>query len=148
VAGILGRLICNLLVGMVAIEGGRKSITGEIFNDLPDRIADPLILVAAGYAVGVAWGIELGWLAAVLALLTAYVRVLGQSAGAGIYFIGPMAKQHRMATLTAACLLAVVACWRGWDGIVLAAALGVICAGCAITIVRRLRRIAADLERR
>src|SRR5256885_2692171 len=44
------RLICNLLDGMVAVEGKLGSKSGEIYNDLPDRIADPLILVCAGYA--------------------------------------------------------------------------------------------------
>ena len=37
-AGIQLRLLCNLLDGMVAIEGGMKSKTGEIWNDLPDRL--------------------------------------------------------------------------------------------------------------
>src|ERR1044072_6654992 len=35
------RLICNLLDGMVAVEGKLGSKSGEIYNDLPDRIADP-----------------------------------------------------------------------------------------------------------
>src|ERR1700704_97511 len=50
IAGIQGRLLCNMLDGMVAIEGGRQTKSGEIFNDLPDRIADALIFVCAGYA--------------------------------------------------------------------------------------------------
>ena len=44
------RLLCNLLDGMLAVEEGLKTRTGEIFNDLPDRLADVLILVGAGYA--------------------------------------------------------------------------------------------------
>jgi phosphatidylglycerophosphate synthase len=36
-AGIQLRLLANLLDGMVAIEGGMKSKTGEIWNDLPDH---------------------------------------------------------------------------------------------------------------
>ena len=56
------RLLCNLFDGMVAVEGGKKTNSGELFNDIPDRIADPLILVSAGYAVHmVAYGAELGW---------------------------------------------------------------------------------------
>jgi hypothetical protein len=50
VAGIQGRLLCNMLDGMVAIEGGRQTKSGEIFNDLPDRVADALIFICAGYA--------------------------------------------------------------------------------------------------
>src|SRR4051794_39093503 len=45
------RLLCNLLDGMVAIEGGLRTPSGEIYNDLPDRISDALILIAMGYAV-------------------------------------------------------------------------------------------------
>ena len=45
------RLLCNLFDGMVAMEGGKSTASGELFNDIPDRIADPLILVSAGYAI-------------------------------------------------------------------------------------------------
>ena len=47
IIGIQGRLLCNLLDGMLAVEKERKSPTGEIFNDLPDRISDLLLLLAA-----------------------------------------------------------------------------------------------------
>mgnify|MGYP002639207002 CR=1 FL=1 len=46
------RLLCNMLDGMVAIEGGKKSSSGDLYNEFPDRLEDSLILVAAGYAVG------------------------------------------------------------------------------------------------
>src|SRR6185437_5421568 len=66
---VQARLICNLLDGMVAIEGGKKSPVGSIFNEFPDRIADSLFIVALGYAVG--WP-ALGWFGALAAALTAY----------------------------------------------------------------------------
>ena len=62
------RLLCNLLDGMVAIEGGKSTVTGALFNEIPDRLADPLFLVPLGYAAGYPW---LGWLAALLAVLAA-----------------------------------------------------------------------------
>ncbi|MCW8825781.1 MAG: CDP-alcohol phosphatidyltransferase family protein, partial [Gammaproteobacteria bacterium] len=63
------RLLCNLFDGMVAVEGGKHTKSGELFNDIPDRIADPLILVASGYAIShVDYGIELGWIAAILSV--------------------------------------------------------------------------------
>src|SRR3989338_7245624 len=34
------RLLCNLMDGMLAIEGKVPSKLGEIFNELPDRISD------------------------------------------------------------------------------------------------------------
>ena len=50
------RLLCNLLDGMVAIEGGKQSPTGMLYNEFPDRVADSLFLVALGYAAGCGWG--------------------------------------------------------------------------------------------
>ena len=47
----------------------------------------------------------LGWAAATAAVFTAYVRLLGGSLGQVQRFTGPLAKQHRMALLTGACLL-------------------------------------------
>ena len=140
------RLVANLLDGMVAVEGGLGGRTGELFNDVPDRLADPVILVCAGYAAAVP---ELGWAAATLALLTAYVRVLGGSLGLRQDFSGPMAKQQRMALVTAACLIAAAVCAiDGYREGPLAVALGLVVAGAAVTCARRLRRIAVGLEAR
>lgn len=103
-AGIQLRLLCNLIDGMVAIEGGRKSKVGALYNEVPDRVADSLFLVALGYAIGVPW---LGWLGALAAAVTAYIRVLGGTFGLAQDFRGPLAKPHRMAVMTGACLLAI-----------------------------------------
>jgi phosphatidylglycerophosphate synthase len=62
-AGIQLRLFCNLMDGLLAIEGGLKSPTGDLFNEIPDRLADALILVTLGYAGGTSWTIALGWAA-------------------------------------------------------------------------------------
>jgi phosphatidylglycerophosphate synthase len=142
------RLLCNLLDGMLAVEGGRKSPTGELYNELPDRLADLLIIAAAGYAIpDVWWGPHLGWLAAAAALLTAYVRTLGAAAGASQQFVGPMAKPRRMHVLIVACLLSAIETAAGWpEGRALVVALVIIVAGGMVTIVRRLRRIAAELD--
>ncbi len=142
------RLLCNLFDGMVAIEGGLKSNSGELFNDVPDRFADSFLLIGAGYAI-VPWfsvGPVLGYCAALLAVGTAYVRVLGAATGAGHQFLGPMAKQQRMALLTFACLVAAaeVFFWpRGWAILI---ALSIIVAGSLLTIIRRLCRIYTILE--
>ena len=146
---IQARLLCNLFDGMVAVEGGLRTKSGGVFNDLPDRLADPLVLVAAGYSVaGITWAPHLGWAAALMAVLTAYVRVLGAVLGAGERFTGPMAKQHRMAAMTVACLLASVAVFWGWDGPVIAAALATVAAGCVVTFVRRTAIVVRELESR
>jgi len=141
------RLLCNMLDGMLAVEGGLQTRSGTIFNELPDRLSDAAILVTAGYAVmDLPWAPELGWGAALLAVLTAYVRTLGRSAGAREDFSGPMAKQQRMMTLTAACLLGAILAGTGWSERVILLALTVIAAGCAVTIVRRTIHVLRELE--
>lgn len=145
--GIQLRLLCNLFDGMVAIEEGRKTPSGAIFNELPDRFADAFVLVGAGYALPAPeWSATVGWLAAVLAVTTAYVRALGASAGAQQHFVGPMAKPHRMALMTAACGAAIVLELIGRSWPVPAAALVVVSVGCVWTIARRCRLIVRDLE--
>lgn len=141
------RLAANMLDGLVAVEGGTGTRTGPLFNEVPDRLADLLVLVPAGYAISwVGWGPELGWAAGVLAVLTAYVRLLGGSLGQEQHFSGPMAKPHRMFVLTLACLAtAVEAAAAGFEGVALTVGLGVIVVGCGLTFVSRLRRVAAAL---
>ncbi|MGZ8189680.1 MAG: CDP-alcohol phosphatidyltransferase family protein [Methylococcaceae bacterium] len=132
------RLLCNLFDGMVAIEGGKKTNSGELFNDMPDRISDALLLVSAGYAISIiSWGDTLGWCAALLAVMTAYVRTLAASLGAPVNFQGPMAKQHRMALLTAACLITALENGFGGQSYALPAALMIMILGCFITLYRR-----------
>jgi phosphatidylglycerophosphate synthase len=143
------RLLCNLIDGLLAVEGGLAGPAGEIWNDLPDRIADPLILVGAGLAArALPWGLTLGWMAALLALLTAYVRVLGGSVGLAQSFEGPMAKPHRMLVVTVGCLAAAVESALGGPPWALLVALAVIIAGSALTAARRTARIVRELESR
>jgi phosphatidylglycerophosphate synthase len=147
--GLQLRLLCNLMDGMLAVERGMRTNVGELYNDVPDRIADLLVLVGAGYAISWgAWGRELGWAAATLAILTAYVRLLGGSLHTAQRFVGPMAKQHRMAVLTAASALSTLEVAVDFRGRILAIALGIIVAGSTLTAARRLRLIARELEAR
>jgi phosphatidylglycerophosphate synthase len=87
---------------MVALESGKASPVGELYNEVPDRVSDAAICIGAGYAVS---GLpELGYLAACVALFVAYVRAEGKVAGAPQDFCGPMAKQQRMFVLTVVAL--------------------------------------------
>ena len=143
------RLLCNLLDGMVAVEHGRGSPSGPIWNELPDRVADILFLAGAGYGAwlaGVSWGDDAGWAAAAFAVLTAYVRELGRALGQPADFRGPMAKPHRMALLTAACVIAAAEPLWGWRGQSLAIACALIAAGAALTAARRTLGLAARLR--
>ena len=143
------RLLCNLLDGLVAVEGGLRTKTGEIYNELPDRVSDVLFLAAAGYATfWTGWERDLGWAAAALAVMVAYVRALGGQMGATQQFGGPMAKQQRMFTLTLACITTAVETLAGWPPRTMTWALALIVAGSALTVARRTGRIARELEAR
>lgn len=141
IGGVLLRLVANVVDGLVAVEGGKSSPVGALYNEFPDRIADSIILVAIGYAAGCP---SLGWLAALLAALTAYVRVFGGAVGLPQSFQGPMAKQHRMAVaiggILASQFLGAVQ--------VLPWVLGIISAGSALTCWTRTRSIAQQLNAR
>ena len=138
---------------MVAVEGGLKTASGEIFNDLPDRISDLIIFVAMGFAAvpnqtshPEIW-LQAGWAAASLAVLTAYIRYLGAGCGAGHFFIGPMAKQHRMAITIGATLSGILA-----EPLILPLgasyriALILVIVGSLITCIRRTFKIIDTLE--
>jgi CDP-diacylglycerol--glycerol-3-phosphate 3-phosphatidyltransferase len=140
---IQARLICNLLDGMVAVEGGRKSPLGQLYNELPDRLADSVLIVALGYAIELP---SLGWLGALAAALTAYVRVFGGSLGLPQDFRGPMAKQHRMAVMTAGCLLGAAEQALAGTSYALLAAAWIIAIGSLLTCATRVRAIAVQLK--
>jgi phosphatidylglycerophosphate synthase len=147
---VQARLVANMLDGMVAIEGGKKSAVGALYNEAPDRVSDVATLVGAGYAVG--GDPTLGYLAACVALFVAYVRALGAASGAPNDFCGPMAKQQRMflvTVLAAYCGLTPQA-WQPVDeagrGLMAGGLLVIIVLGLA-TAVRRLLRIAAALRK-
>jgi hypothetical protein len=134
------RLLANMLDGLMAVdERGGKAPAGVLYNEMPDRAADAIILVAAGYACGWAW---LGWLSALLATATAYVRALGGSLGYPEDFSGPMAKPHRMFAMTVG--TAAAAFLPAWP--VLAIALAVVAAGAAVTVASRTWRLARRLR--
>ncbi len=140
---VQARLLCNLFDGMVAVEGGRAGADGPLFNEVPDRVEDTLFLVACGYAAGVPW---LGFLAALAAMFTAYVRVLGASFRFPPDYRGPMAKQQRMAALTLGCVAAFVESLFAASHYSLVAALSVVAVGALVTAARRLRGISDALR--
>lgn len=142
---VQARLLCNLMDGMVAVEGNRRSPTGELWNEVPDRIADTLFLLAAAFAVG---STVLGVLAVTGALMTAYVRALGATLTGEQDFCGPMAKPHRMAALTASLILGVLlGPWLGAERVLLIGVI-VIALGSWATVARRLFRLATKLRER
>ena len=149
-AGAQLRLTANMLDGMVALSSGRASKLGELYNEIPDRVSDAAVFIGAGFA----WGgnVALGYVATILAIFTAYVRAAGKIAGAPNEFCGPMAKQHRMFAITVISLYSTVTP-RSWQMIafndfhigLVTVGLLIIIVGCAITVIRRLSRIADAL---
>jgi phosphatidylglycerophosphate synthase len=144
------RLWLNMLDGMVALASGTASRTGEIANELPDRISDVLIFVGVGHShlchpLG-------GYWAAIFALLVAYVGTLGQALGVQREFSGWMAKPWRMVALHVGAWITLGLLWFGngdigYSGLtVLDWTHLIIIAGCVQTIVLRLVRIVRALQ--
>jgi len=133
------------------VASGKASRVGELYNEAPDRVSDAATLIGFGYATG--GSPVLGYVAACLALFTAYVRTLGKAAGAPNDFCGPMAKQQRMFLVTLAAVYAALTP-RAWEPAwgtraswgLAAAVLAVIGVGCVITSARRLVRISRALR--
>ena len=138
------RLVCNLLDGLMAVEGGKKTKTGEIYNRFPRSYCviscSTEILGRLSTSSPFLWHAELGWACActIGALLTAYIRVFGGAVGLPQDFCGPMAKQQRMAVLTGACVLSAVEILLvAWPvGMIMLLALCVVLVGSFITAVR------------
>jgi len=114
---------------------------------LPDRISDVLVLVPIGYALpNLPWARELAWSAALLAVLTSYMRALGASLNMPQDFSGPMAKPQRMFVITAGCLLSCLEVLGHRSGNVMSLALVIVAIGSLITVVRRTLRLIRWLE--
>ena len=141
VFGIQGRLLCNLFDGMLAIEHGVRSKYGELYNEVPDRVSDALILMGVGlYLRPMEFVMDLAWLAVVLSTMTAYLRTFGASLVKKHYFTGPMAKQHRMFLVT----LGTIATFF-WAP-ALFYVLVIMNVGLVVTNLRRLRQVAIEME--
>ncbi len=146
------RLLANMLDGMVAIQTGKASPVGSLYNEIPDRVSDAAICIGAGYAAGSVP--VLGYLAACMAIFVAYLRVQGKVAGAHQEFCGPMAKPQRMFLLTVAALWCGLAP-QSWQPMLdlpphaglMALALAAIVLGGIVTAWRRLARVASALRR-
>lgn len=145
--GIQLRLLCNLIDGMVAIEGGKVTPAGELFNEVPDRVSDTFFFIGLGlsliapFSSDNSFGLVLGLLASLFAAFTAYIRVLGVSMGTPAFFSGPFAKQHRMALMSASLFATMIGRFFSLTTEFLWIAMIVIIIGSFFTAIRRLLQI-------
>lgn len=150
VAACYLRLWLNMLDGMVALASGKASKTGEIANELPDRISDVLIFAGVAHS-GLCHPLG-GYWVAIAALLVAYVGTLGQAVGVQREFSGLMSKPWRMVALHAGAWVTLGQLWFAggdirfgglttldWTNLL-------ILAGCVQTLVLRLVRIVRALQ--
>jgi phosphatidylglycerophosphate synthase len=138
------RLWFNMLDGMVAVAANKANRRGEILNDLPDRISDVIIFV--GVAHSGLMNPLIGYWAAILALLTAYVGLFGQALGVQREFGGIMSKPWRMVALSIGSWLEFVIARSFGSFTILDWTCLVIIAGCVQTIVVRLKRVTTALQ--
>ncbi len=138
------RLWFNMLDGMVAVAANKASRRGEILNDLPDRVSD--IVIFAGVAHSGLMNPLIGYWAAILAVLTAYVGLFGQALGGQREFGGMMSKPWRMVALSIGTWLTFLLQQAPERFSILDLTCIVVIAGCIQTIVVRLKRISAALQ--
>ncbi len=141
------RLLCNLFDGMIAIEYKKKSTLGGIYNDLPDRFADALIILGLSFTTQqMPYAIYIGWIGVFFSTMTAYIRVLGLSLGTKAYFNGPMAKQQRMFFCTVSAILEYVFFLANINIPLMYYALCLISIGAVVTCFNRLYKISSELN--
>ncbi len=140
---IVLRLLCNMFDGMVAVEGGLGEKDGDLWNELPDRIADSLIFIGAGYGIAQSHqgGEWLGYVCAIAAIMTAYIREIGTRLGLQADFSGPFAKPQRMWALLAACFWGLFEWAWGANLFGLQLALWVVAIGTLYTCYRRVKTL-------
>jgi phosphatidylglycerophosphate synthase len=139
------RLWFNMLDGMVAVAASKASRRGEILNDLPDRVSDIVIFV--GVAHSGLMNPLIGYWAAILAVLTAYVGLFGQALGGQREFGGMMSKPWRMVVLSIGAWITFFLGPQSFSSFtILDWTCLVVIAGCVQTIVVRLKRMTVALQ--
>lgn len=140
-AGCLARLVCNLIDGMVAVEGGQGTKEGVFWNEVPDRVSDLMLFTGAGIAAG---NPSMGVMAGALAIACAYIREFGRAEGFAPDFGGIFAKPGRMVALSIGTFLSAFYATE-WT---LNLTLWVIMLGTVATLFGRVFRLLENLRNR
>lgn len=93
---LLGRLLANMMDGMVAIEYNKKTYDGALYNEVPDRISDLLTFIGMGFFSLSLPGLILGGITSSLAIFTAFIRTFGGSLGFPQVYNGLGQKSNRI----------------------------------------------------
>jgi archaetidylinositol phosphate synthase len=91
------RMTLNTIDGVMAIQRGKHTLTGEIVNALPDRYSD--IFVVGGIALSSLCRDWLGLVALATVFLVSYTGMLGKAIGVAWQHQGPMGKVERLITI-------------------------------------------------
>jgi CDP-diacylglycerol--glycerol-3-phosphate 3-phosphatidyltransferase len=102
------RMALNAVDGMLAREHGQKSRLGAYLNELSDVVSDAALLLP--FAVLPVFGAISVAVVAVMAALSEFAGVLGQTVGASRRYDGPLGKSDR------AFVLGALAVWIGAGG--------------------------------
>ena len=129
----LAGLALNALDGSVARRTERTSDFGSALNEVCDRVSD-IALIAASLAVAPP---ELVLAAMTLTLLVSVAGMSGVGASGTRSYAGPMGKADRVAVISLAGLIAALTA----STLAFQIGLLVLCAGCAVTFVVRMREV-------
>jgi len=132
------RLVLNLMDGLVARRTGLTSATGEMWNELGDRVCD--VLLIGSLALVPAVGPALAFGAVIASLLASYAGITARAAGGRRQYGGIMSKPGRMIVLSVAAPLSVLLA----EPRILWAGTLIILIGALLTLAQRLRAAARD----
>jgi phosphatidylglycerophosphate synthase len=130
---VLGRLLCNLMDGLVARASGVADRWGEVKNEFGDRIADVAIFLGLG--LGGYADARLAMPALTLILCVSYLGILGKAVGGSRVYGGVFGKGDRMMSLAAFTLYPAITGSLSSYNVYLCLAISL----AAITLIQRLR---------
>lgn len=142
---MLVRMALNAIDGMMAREFNQQSSLGAVLNEMGDVLSDTALILP--FALLAPFNPFAVVLVAVLAMLTEFVGVVGQSLGASRRYDGPMGKSDR------ALVFAILGLWVGlcvglglslpeW----LAVLMPVLSVLLMLTIIKRVQAALAETE--
>jgi CDP-diacylglycerol--glycerol-3-phosphate 3-phosphatidyltransferase len=135
------RIAANALDGLVAEIAHKARPSGELYNEIADRLADAAFIVGSALVGGVNPALAVAALAA--AEFASFVGVTAKAVGTVRRYDGPMGKPDRMAIIGVAAVFALFVT----PGSVFNLGLAVVIVGSMLTAVNRYVKAHKELER-